>query len=715
MSEPFENSQCRIIEAAHGLNMRNVFISLDYLEKWIKAQPDISGLYSSFFRYYTDDPNVGGVLAGFGMDFDDEQNPERARREALVVIKYLMDRFDVKEQDINICFSGSKGCHVFVNHAVLGIEPHAFLPQIFKSMAKELIQQHNLKTLDLKIYDRRRLIRLPNSRHEKSELYKIPLTLSELERMNIDQIKVSAVKPRSFITTKTEHAASQKAVQWFAGHREEFMKNLEERKPIFSDVDFKISEILPCVNRRLELGAVEGMRNRYTWQLASYFCERGTALDECLNIMRVWYQKIDQGLEPFTLDEFEKTVRATYEKGGYEVGCGSEYVAELCVGKDNCPLFMGSILRENLSPEIERFLKDPYLHINIEKILGYRTIGESNFKMLCYYGGIGAAISKTPSGIIAVDILGTGKSHVEKMVLTSFPPERVDQPTSITDKVVNYLGSRFFGRIIRIDELYKGTAKEKESEEGLPYIRTWMTEGYLEHWVTNPETRKEERIKTDGCPFFLTSTIQEVGEQLGSRNWIVHVDTSEPQTVKIHSHQRMERALPSALFKAEEDQQKFLVKVTRWLMENSKRVLIPFIFSFPSKDPRSRRDLPRFMQLIECVANVYQLQRRHFTIDGIEYIVAEKQDFETALAVCKDFLRGSVTTLDKYCLQIVDVMSEITEKAWKVKELRQLTAVKSDQTVRRKLKKDTDKYQIVRIDPKYSKRKGIYQKRLDEK
>lgn len=682
----FEGKQCRLIEVAHGLNMRNAFISLDDLDKWIKAQPDIPGLYSSFFRYYTDDPNVGGVLAGFIMDFDAEQNPERARKEALAVIRNFMDRFDIKEQDLSICFSGNKGFHTIVNHAVFGIEPHAYLPQIFKSMAKELVQQHGLKTLDLNIYDRRRLIRLPNTRHEKSGAYKIPLTLSELERMNIDQIRALAVKPRGLIPAKMEHEVSLKAQQWYQKHRDEFMKNLEERKPVFSDADFKISEILPCVNRRLELGAQEHMRNRYTWQLASYFCKKGTTLDECLNIMREWYPKLDRGLDPYTLDEFEKTIRATYEKGGYEVGCGSEYIAELCIGKEKCPLFSGSVSRENLSPEIEAFLKDPYLHINIEKILGYKTVGESNFKMLCYYGGIGAAISKTPSGVIAVDILGTGKSHVEKMVLTGFPPERVDQPTSITDKVVNYLGSRFFGRIIRIDELYKGTAKERESEEGLPYIRVWMTEGYLEHWVTNPETRKEERIKTDGCPFFLTSTTQEVGEQLGSRNWIAHVDTSEPQTVKIHGHQRVKHALPNVLFKPEEDQEKLLVSVTRWLMENPKRVFIPFTFSFPSKDPRSRRDLPRFLQLIECVANVHQLQRKHVTIDGTEYIIAEIRDFETALAVCKDFLRSSVTTLDKYCLQIIDVMGEKFEQQWKLKEIRQRTSIKSDQTIRRKLK-----------------------------
>jgi hypothetical protein len=195
---------CSIIEVAHSVKARNVFIDLDDLGDWIKHQPDVD-LYSSLFRYYIDDPNIGGVLAGFGLDFDDAEKPERARKEALATVKFLIDFYDVKEKDISVCFSGNKGFHVFVNHAVLNVEPHVFLPQIFKSMARELTQKHGLKTLDLQIYDRRRLIRLPNTRHQKSGLYKIPLTVSELQTLNIDQIRALAVKPREHVAGRVEH------------------------------------------------------------------------------------------------------------------------------------------------------------------------------------------------------------------------------------------------------------------------------------------------------------------------------------------------------------------------------------------------------------------------------------------------------------------------------------------------------------------------------
>ena len=52
------------------------------------------------------------------------------------------------------------------------------------------------KTVDTQIYDNKRLFRIPNTRHEKSGLYKIPITLNELQTLSIDQIREMAVKQR---------------------------------------------------------------------------------------------------------------------------------------------------------------------------------------------------------------------------------------------------------------------------------------------------------------------------------------------------------------------------------------------------------------------------------------------------------------------------------------------------------------------------------------
>jgi len=419
------------------------------------------------------------------------------------------------------------------------------------------------------------------------------------------------------------------------------------------------------INKLLD-GVEEGERDEAAIRVATWYRTQGFTEEQTARTLKEWNEKNRPPLDEPQLLKCVKSAFKPKEPYAYN--------------------FRATEVKQELTPEIESFLKDPHLHNNIEAILGFRIVGETNLKALYFYAAIGAAVSKTPFGVIAVDVLGTGKSYGEREVLRAFPTERVDQPTSLTSKVVNYLGGNFSGRIVRIDELYKKASEEKEEEEGLPYIRMWMTEGRLEHWTSNPETRKEERITSEGCPFFLTSTTYEVGEQIGSRNWIVHIDTSIEQTRRIHEYQRMRHSLPETVFKHEEEQLKFLAQVTRWLMQNAKKVLIPFRFSFPSTEPRNRRELEKLLQLIRCVANVHQLHRKHVAIDGTEYIIAEIQDFEIALAVCRDFLRSSIATLDKYSLQILAAMITEPVRQWKVKEIWETTQMKSESTIRRKLK-----------------------------
>lgn len=150
-----------------------------------------------------------------------------------------------------------------------------------------------------------------------------------------------AVKPRERPPAKVEHEPSEKACRWLERHRDAYIKYLEERRVEFGDTDFKIDRMLPCIKKRLEIGAPEGMRNRFSWQLASYFCKKGVPLNECLNIMQKWHAKLDPGInEAYTWKECETTIRKTYDAGGYAIGCGSEYVGgdpekdveSLCVG-----------------------------------------------------------------------------------------------------------------------------------------------------------------------------------------------------------------------------------------------------------------------------------------------------------------------------------------------------------------------------------------------
>jgi hypothetical protein len=289
------------------------------------------------------------------------------------------------------------------------------------------------------------------------------------------------------------------------------------------------------------------------------------------------------------------------------------------------------------------------------EILGYKVVGEKELKSLIFYAAIGASVHKTPSGVIISDRYGAGKSYVERTVVTIFPPKRVEQPTSITEESVNYLAENYAGRIVRIDEIHG-------MEKGLPRIRSWMTEGRIEHWVapsSEDKVKKTLKIIGEGCPVFLTSTTGNVEPQFARRNWVVFCDLSKDQTKQIHQYQDQKWKHPKIYFKPHEDKTALLSKAASYVMDNAKPVLIPFQFIFPPEDVRSRGDKERFCQLIANSANWHMLQRERLRMpDNEEYIIAEEQDFNIALDVATPFLKTTLTGLDKVSLQVLEFMGQ---------------------------------------------------------
>ena len=248
-------------------------IKVDELSEWQEQhQNSEQGLFSSVYMYPTDDPYIGGVLSNFYTDFDCEENPDKARKEAVALVKTLMNDYRIAEENIEIAFSGMKGISILISHEVFNVEARADLPLIWKSLIKHLISKLNLKTVDTKVYERRRLWRLLNSKHQKSGLYKIPLTLTELEKLSIEEIKKKAVKPRPQPLMPSEPQPVPKAVSLFREHAKKVEEWKEKRKNAFQKVELASlgKEDPPCVQRLFEQGAEEDARNISLFQLAVY-------------------------------------------------------------------------------------------------------------------------------------------------------------------------------------------------------------------------------------------------------------------------------------------------------------------------------------------------------------------------------------------------------------------------------------------------------------
>jgi hypothetical protein len=255
-------------------------ILLSELPKWqAQHQSSSNGLFRSNFCYPTDDPYIGGVIGDFYLDFDCEENLDKAKKEAVAVVKKLKE-YDIPEEAIFVCFSGMKGFSVTVDHRVFNAEASADLPAIWKSITQELAAKLKLKTIDTGIYERRRLWRLPNSKHQKTGLYKLPITLLQLERTKVETIREIADMPRAPFT-KTEAMPVPKAEALFLDHKGKVEAWVNGRKKTFDITELKTQmNDPPCIKRLLETGAQKGERNNFTFQLALYYANKGLSQNE---------------------------------------------------------------------------------------------------------------------------------------------------------------------------------------------------------------------------------------------------------------------------------------------------------------------------------------------------------------------------------------------------------------------------------------------------
>lgn len=185
------------------------FYHVDNLADFIRKH-DNTGVYKSVWQY--DRPSVDGNRLGpLYFDFDHGTDPNRSRADASALVDYFL-RSGIPEDAINIWFTGKKGFHVEVEPIPLNISPKSDLAPIYRFIASRLGESLGLDTHDLQVYDNRRIWRMPNSKHQATGLYKIPLTVEELD-MPIEQISSLAKQPREFQQVPQEF--NPEAAAWF--------------------------------------------------------------------------------------------------------------------------------------------------------------------------------------------------------------------------------------------------------------------------------------------------------------------------------------------------------------------------------------------------------------------------------------------------------------------------------------------------------------------
>ena len=273
------------------------------------------------------------------MEFHSDEEYRRLKADLSRIVTYLNLQYGIPTNYIKFYFTGKKGFHLIIPAKVFDLKPNKDLNVYYKIIAKELAENTILPIIDLKIYDKKRLFRLPNSINGKTGLYKVPISFEDIMLLNYEQIKeyASETKYLEPIVVHPVQKAINKLCEFKTALQDAEIKKKNNRK-IPTNVDLSKVRFPSCIQEIYKTGCSEGNRNMTTVILASAFFQQGVDYDTTLTMINKWNEeKNDPAL---TEGEVVKTVASAYNlvQSGRGYGCSSIKDLDLCVGKE-CKIF----------------------------------------------------------------------------------------------------------------------------------------------------------------------------------------------------------------------------------------------------------------------------------------------------------------------------------------------------------------------------------------
>lgn len=287
---------------------RNIFVPTPLSNPYLQFNYGNKGIFINAYSYNNFNLDESYLYGDLYLDFDNKEDFEKVREDVICSLAYLKTVFKIDYNDIEVYYSGNKGIHIMVPAEVLGIEPNKELNLIFKSIAKKISSYTTNKTLDMQIYDNKRMFRVPGSIHEDTGLYKIKITVEEVRSEKYNDILTRASSP-IHITKSTYmlNAFANKQFQWFIQN----YKQILDIGVIKNNKTNNLKYTPPCIEYILENGANDGNRNNTVAALASFYKSTGIDSDECIENILEWNSEKSVDLDP---REITATIHSIFRK-----------------------------------------------------------------------------------------------------------------------------------------------------------------------------------------------------------------------------------------------------------------------------------------------------------------------------------------------------------------------------------------------------------------
>jgi hypothetical protein len=338
------------------------------------------------------------------------------------------------------------------------------------------------------------------------------------------------------------------------------------------------------------------------------------------------------------------------------------------------------MLRKTLTPEAEEtimtaeekaaameLLRDPRLLKRVlEDFEKCGVVGEETNKKVSYLAAVSRLLGK-PLAIVVQSASSAGKSSLMEAVLDFMPEEQRESYSAMTGQALFYMGQK------NLKHKILAVSEEEGAQRAAYALKLLQSEGKLKIASTGKDPVSGKQVTHEytvegPVMIFLTTTAQQVDEELLNRSIVLTVNEEREQTRAIHRKQR-EAHTTEGLWAWRERAR--IVKLHR----NAQRLLRPIAVAnnqpdadedFPDHMTRTRRDHAKLLTLIDSIALLHQHQREIKRDarggDTLEYIEATAEDVGLARQLMRQVIMPSLDELPPHTRRLLGVIEQMVKE-----------------------------------------------------
>ena len=310
------------------------------------------------------------------------------------------------------------------------------------------------------------------------------------------------------------------------------------------------------------------------------------------------------------------------------------------------------------SPDLIQLILDDYDRCGL--------VGERANKLLCYLAMTSRKMEK-PLAVLILSSSGAGKTMLQDTAMQFCPPEDLVKLTSLSGKALFYKeGSSLKNKVLALEE-GDGVEEAMYALRNLISAGELMSESTIKDPASGRLTTMENRVEGPTA-VFLTTTKPDSDPETKSRFFITSVDESRAQTQAILASQRRRQTLAGLT-------DKLAVEPVLRKHRNFQRLLQPLPvvnryadqLSYADDRLQGRRDQPKYLNLINAVALLRQMQKqarpvRNGEAGTVAYIEVDKEDIRLANELATEILGHSLDELSRPATDLLQLLVKMQAK-----------------------------------------------------